>query len=108
MATETLRDPDFDWLDMLQPTGLVVGRNLLRELGLIPERQTKVHSAEAEAFIEADTDKPGLKDPWGFVGKVLGWEARHVAGSPGGAPVDEQLIVPLPEHATTLSATCAD
>jgi hypothetical protein len=22
------RDPDFDWLDMLQPTGLVVGRNL--------------------------------------------------------------------------------
>jgi hypothetical protein len=45
------RDPDFDWLDMLQPTGLVVGRNLLRELGLVPERQTQVQSAEAAALI---------------------------------------------------------
>src|SRR5260370_35783578 len=97
MATETLRDPDFDWLDMLQPTGLVVGRNLFRELGLIPERQTKVHSAEAEAFIEADTDKPALKDPWSFVAAVLGWEVRHVAGSPGGPPLPVDLVLPLPE-----------
>jgi hypothetical protein len=107
MATETLRDPDFDWLDMLQPTGLVVGRNLLRELGLVPERQTKVQSAEAEAFIEADTDKPALKDPWGFVATVLGWEARHVAGSPQGPPLDDALMVRLPEHETTLSPTWA-
>jgi hypothetical protein len=109
MATEIPRDPDFEWLDMLQPTGLVVGRNLLRELGLVPERQTKVQSAEAEAFIEADTDKPALKDPypWGFVCTVLGWEARHVAGSPEGPPLDDALTVRLPEHETTLSPTWA-
>src|SRR5580704_270561 len=108
MATETLRDPDFEWLDMLQPTGLVVGRNTLRELGLIPERQTQVQSAEAGAHIECDTDKPALKDPWGFVAAVLGWEeARHVAGSPAGPPLPESLIVRLPEHDTTLAPTWA-
>jgi hypothetical protein len=67
MATETRRDPDFEWLDMLQPTGLVVGRNTLRELGLIPERQTQVQSAGVGTHIEQDTDKPALRDPWGFV-----------------------------------------
>src|ERR1700688_474250 len=108
MATEILRDPDFDWLDMLQPTGLVVGRNLLRELGLVPERQTRVQSAEAEAFIEADTDKPALKDhPWGFFATVLGWEARHVAGGLEGPPLPDTLMVRLPEHETTLAPTWA-
>src|ERR1700681_404716 len=103
MATDTFRDPDFEWLDMVQPTGLVVGRNLLRELGLVPERQTKAQSAEAEAFVEPDTDKPALRDPWGFVAAALGWEARHVAGSPEGPPLDNALMVRLPEHETTLS-----
>jgi hypothetical protein len=107
MATETPRDPDFDWLDMLQPTGLVVGRNLLRELGLIPERQTKVQSAEAEAFIEADIGKPALKDPWGFFAKVLGWEERLVDGSPGGPALDDSLTLPLKEQQTILAPTWA-
>jgi Eco57I restriction-modification methylase len=107
MATEILRDPDFEWLDMLQPTGLVVGRNLLRELDLVPERQTKVQSAEAAAFIEADTEKPALKDPWGFVVAVLGWEARHVAASPDGPPLTDTLMVRLPEHDTTLAPAWA-
>jgi hypothetical protein len=93
MATETLRDPDFEWLDMLQPTGLVVGRNTLRDLGLIPERQNQVQSAEAGVHIEPDTDKAALKDPWGFVTAVLGWEARHVAGSPAGPALPENLLV---------------
>jgi N-6 DNA Methylase len=107
MATEALRDPDFEWLDVLQPTGLVVGCNTLRELGLIPERQTQVQSAEAGAHIEPDTDKPALKNPWGFVAAVLGWEAHHVAGSPAGPPLPENLLVRLPEHDTTLAPTWA-
>jgi hypothetical protein len=102
---EAPRDPDFDWLDMLQPTGLVVGRNVLRELGLVPERQTKVQSAEAETFIEAGTDKPALKNSWDFFSTVLGWEARHVAGSPQGPPLPVALTVRLPEHDTTLAPT---
>ena len=76
----------------------------------MPERQTRVQSAEVERFIEADTDKPALKDPdnsWGFFAAVLGWEARHVAGSPQGPPLPETLMVPLPEHETTLSPTWA-
>jgi hypothetical protein len=104
---EVLRDPDFEWLDMLQPTGLVVGRNLLRDLGLVPERQTQVQSGEAKAFIEEDTDQPALTDPWGFVSNVLGWEARNVAGSPGGPPLPDELTVRLPEHETTLAPTWA-
>jgi hypothetical protein len=107
MATETPRDPDFDWLDMLQPTGLVAGRNLLRELGLIPERQTKVQSAEAEAFIEADTGQPALKDPWGFFAKVLGWEARLVVGSPDGPALGDSLTLSLKEQQTTLAPAWA-
>jgi hypothetical protein len=107
MATESLRDPDFEWLDMLQPTGLVVGRNTLRDLGLIPERQNQVQSAEAGVHIEPETDKPTLKDPWGFVAAVLGWEARHIAGSPAGPALPEDLLVRLPEHDTTLAPTWA-
>jgi hypothetical protein len=107
MATELSRDFHYEWLDMLQPTGLVVSRNLLRELGLVPERQTQVQSAEAAAHVEPDTGKPALKDPWGFVSAVLGWEAPHVAGSPGGPPVPDSLMVRLPEHDTTLVPTWA-
>ena len=77
------------------------------EFGLVKLRQTRVQSAEAEAFIEADTEKPALKDSWGFVATVLGWEARHVAGSPGGPPLPDALMVRLPEHDTTLAPTWA-
>jgi hypothetical protein len=94
----------------LKPFGEVgkaktLGRNPLRELGLIPERQTQVQSAEAGAHIEQDTDKPALRDPWGFVAAVFGWEPRHVAGSPGGPALPENLMVRLPEHDTTLAPT---
>ncbi|HEY8124533.1 MAG TPA: DNA methyltransferase [Methylocystis sp.] len=107
MAVEIFRDPDFEWLDMVQPTGLVVGKNLLKTLGLVPERQTQVHTTEVKVLIEADTDKPALPDPWAFVAAVLGWEALHVAGSPGGPPVPDELLVRLPEHDTTLAPTWA-
>jgi hypothetical protein len=39
--------------------------------------------------------------------KVLGWEARHVAGAPGGPAIPDELLVALPEHATTLRPTWA-
>ena len=40
MATELYRDPDLEWLDHVQPVGLVVAPSLLKELGLSPLRQT--------------------------------------------------------------------
>jgi hypothetical protein len=58
--------------------------------------------------LDPDTSKPALWDPWAFVEQVLGWEVRHVAGAPGGPAIpDEELLVALPEHDTTLKPTWA-
>lgn len=104
---EIRRDPDLEWLDHVQPVGLVVAPLVLKELGLAPARQTQVDSAQVAELIGEDTDEPGLRDPWGFVRDVLGWEARNVAGSPGGPPLPETLAFRLPEHDTTLAPTWA-
>ena len=108
MATEINRDPDLEWLDHVQPVGLVVAPSLLKRLGLSPLRQTPIDTGAVSELLEQDTAKPALRDPWGFVEQVLGWEARHVAGAPGGPAVpDEDLFVALPEHDTTLKPTWA-
>jgi len=107
MAAEIRRDPDLEWLDHVQPVGLVVAPVLLKDLGLAPARQTQVDSAQVAEHLEEDDSKPALRDPWSFVHDVLGWEAQHVAGSPGGPPLPDDVHVRLPEHATTLSPTWA-
>jgi hypothetical protein len=107
MATDIKRDPDLEWLDHVRPVGLVVAPVLLKDLGLAPTRQTQVDSARVAAHIPEDESKPALNDPWGFVHEVLGWEAGHVAGSPGGPPLPDDVHVSLPEQATTLSPTWA-
>ena len=48
-----------------------------------------------------------FRDPWRFFEQVLRWEARHVAGSPGGPPIPDDLTIRLPEHDTALSPTWA-
>jgi hypothetical protein len=107
MAADIKRDPDLEWLDHVQPIGLVVAPVLLEELGLAPTHQTQVDSAQVAEHIEEDERKSALRDPWSFVHEVLGWEALHVAGSPGGSPLPDELNVRLPEHATTLRPTWA-
>ncbi len=107
MAAEIKRDPDLEWLDHVQPVGLVVAPVLLKDLGLAPARQTQVDTARVAEHIAEDESKPTLRDPWSFVHNVLGWEARHVAGSPGGPSLPDDVHVRLPEHATTLSPTWA-
>ncbi|MCZ7657704.1 MAG: N-6 DNA methylase [Xanthobacteraceae bacterium] len=104
---EIRRDPDLEWLDHVQPVGLVVSPLVLKELGLAPARQTQADSAQVAELIGEDTDEPGLRDPWAFVRDVLGWEARNVAGSPGGPPLPEALVLRLPEHDTTLAPSWA-
>ena len=101
MATELNRDPDLEWLDHVQPIGLVVAPGLLKRLGLSPLRQTPIDTGAVTGLLDPDTSKPALRDPWAFVEQVLGWEARHVAGAPGGPAIpDEELLVALPEHDT--------
>ena len=107
MAIDVNRDPDTEWLDHVPPVGLVVAPTLLKELGLIPSRQSAIETGEVTEIIGDDLATPALSDPWAFVEKVLGWEARHVAGAPGGPPIPDELLVPLPEHGTTLAPTWA-
>jgi hypothetical protein len=108
MARDLKFDPDLEWLDHVQPVGLVVAPTLLKRLGLSPLRQSPIDTGAVSELLERDTSKPALADPWAFVEQVLGWEARHVAGAPGGPPIpDEELFVALPEHATTLKPTWA-
>ncbi|MDI3469864.1 MAG: putative restriction /modification enzyme [Pseudolabrys sp.] len=107
MAAEIKRDPDLEWLDHVQPVGLVVAPMLLKDLGLAPSRQTQVDSAQVAEHIEEDESKPALRDPWRFVHDVFGWEVEHVAGSPGGPQLPDDVHVRLPEHSTTLSPTWA-
>jgi hypothetical protein len=84
MAAEIKRDPDIEWLDHVQPVGLVVAPIVLKELGLPPARQTQADSAAVAERIGEDSTKPALHDAWAFFENVLGWEAQHVVGSPGG------------------------
>jgi hypothetical protein len=100
MATDLNRDPDLEWLDHVQPIGLVVAPSLLKRLGLSPLRQSPIDTGAVTELLERDTSKPALRDAWPFVENVLGWEPRHVAGAPDGPPIaDEELFVALPEHA---------
>jgi hypothetical protein len=107
MATEIRRDPDLEWLDHVQPVGVVVAPVVLKDLGLAPARQTAVDSAAVVEHLGEDLSKPSFLEPWAFFERVLGWETRHVAGSPGGPPLPEELSVRLPEHDTTLRPTWA-
>ncbi|MDR3488426.1 MAG: N-6 DNA methylase [Bradyrhizobium sp.] len=107
MAVEIYRDPDLEWLDHVPPVGLVVAPTLLKELGLLPLRQTPIDTGQVAEIIGSELSKPALADPWIFVEQVLGWEARHVAGAPGGPPIPDELLIALPEHGTTLRPTWA-
>lgn len=107
MAAEIYRDPDLEWLDHVPPVGLVVAPTLLKELGLLPLRQTPIDTGQVAEIIGSDLSKPALTDPWAFFEQVLGWEARHVAGAPGGPAIPDELLVALPEHGTTLRPTWA-
>jgi len=96
-------DPDTEWLDHIRPTGLVVARAILKELGLVPLRQTPLDSNAAGKFIAYDRNAPALPDPWTFMRQVLEWPADRIAGAPGGSPLPERLAVSVPEHETVLT-----
>lgn len=107
MSEDINRDPDIEWLDHVRPVGLVIAASLIKELGLAPTRQTAVDTAEAAEQINVEGVGPALRDPWAFVQAILGWEARHVAGAPGGPELPASLVVPLPEHNTSLQPNWA-
>jgi hypothetical protein len=107
VARDTYRDPALEWLDHVQPVGLVVATAVLKDLILEPTPQSQIDSAEVEFLIDPDPAKPTLADPWAFAEAVLGWEARMVSGAPGGPVLSDSLSLRLPEHDTTLSPNWA-
>ena len=114
MTYHARQDETAEWLNYLQPEGLVVGANVLRERGLTPIRQTPLDSDEAAEALRLDPQGTREDDrlfelhhPWPFFERVLGWPQKLVAGSPGGPPVPAELIVTVPEHGTLLSPDMA-
>lgn len=107
MSEDFNRDPDLEWLDHVRRVGLVIAPSLIKALGLAPTRQTAVDTAAAAEHIDVEGSGAALRDPWSFVQAILGWEARHVAGAPGGDDIPVSLVVPLPEHGTSLQPTLA-
>ncbi|WP_109793988.1 Eco57I restriction-modification methylase domain-containing protein [Minwuia thermotolerans] len=107
MVQEKKEDPRFEWLDHVENVGLVVSRQVLGDLDIIPVRQTRVDTAEAAELIAVDRDEPALPDPWAFFNTVLQWPEGRVAGAPGGPALPELATISLPELETTLSATWA-
>ncbi|MBB2817297.1 UNVERIFIED_ORG: hypothetical protein GGD59_000515 [Rhizobium esperanzae] len=107
-------DETTEWLNYLQPEGLVVGPNVLRDKGLTPIRQTPLDTeAVAEALeLPSDTKRDEdkffiLRDPWRFLEGILNWPAKFVAGSPSGPPVSNDLTRVVPEHETLLAPDMA-
>ena len=107
MAAELFRDPDVEWLEHIQPVGLVVAPAVLKELGLSPLHQGTSDTGRVAELLDPDFDLPALPVPWSFMEQVLGWEAQHVAGAPNGPELPQELSIRLPEHETTLSPTWA-
>ncbi|QDM27076.1 N-6 DNA methylase [Tardiphaga sp. vice304] len=110
MTNHSRQDETSEWLNYLQPEGLVVGANVLREIGVTPIRQTPLDTEAAAKALRLDRDASldqdrlfELQDAWTFFAEVLGWPSKLVAGSPGGPAVDPALTVTVPEHETLLA-----
>lgn len=101
IVEEIERDPDYEWLDYVPPQGVVAAQSVLRDLGLVPERQTALETGEVVGLLD------GPFDAWGFMERVLGWDARFVAGAPGGPDLPADLVVVLPEQNDQLVPTWA-
>ncbi len=114
MTFHSRQDETSEWLNYLQPEGLVVGANVLRETGVTPIRQTPLDTEAAAKALHLDPDAGldqdrlfELQDVWAFFEQVLGWPSKLAAGSPSGPAVDPALTVTVPEHETLLAPDLA-
>jgi hypothetical protein len=102
-------DETSQWLNYLQPEGLVLGVNILRKYGRTPERQSPLDTEAAAEILSVlpkgereDDSAFVLRDPWRLFGELLTWPAQYVAGAPDGPAVPAELSRTLPEHGTLL------
>ncbi len=90
-------DPNEEWLGHVQPVGLVVAPLVLRKHALLPEPQTRNDTEAVKKQLRLAEAGPALDDAWAFFSQILGWRPKQVAGSPGGAPVPDDLILRIEE-----------
>lgn len=83
-----------DLVGLLQPEGLVLAPNVLREMGLWPERLGTTDTDTVSHAIDV-AEAEGL---WPFFKDVLRWDARLVAGAPDGPPVSADQCFNIPDH----------
>jgi hypothetical protein len=107
MQEQISSDREFEWLDYVQPVGLVLARSLLKSLSLNPERKTKAEEEAVTELLSGNETGPALLEAWPLFERVLGWNARNVAGAPGGEPLPPELTIRLPDYDTSLSPTWA-
>lgn len=114
MIDYTRPDETAEWLNYLQPEGLVVGANVLRERELSPIRQTAPDTDETAQALGLSPSAPReedrhfvLADSWRFFETVLGWPAKLVAGAPGGPDLPANFGRVVPEHGTLLEPSMA-
>nr|WP_015063332.1 DNA methyltransferase [Paracoccus marcusii]AFQ90331.1 hypothetical protein [Paracoccus marcusii] len=108
-------DPIDEWLAYVQEgsDGLVLGGNVLKELGLTPTRQTAADDAAMAEALNLVGDNPAASElltppnPWLLFGNVLGWPVSRVAGAQGGPELPPGLTVAVPEQDDHLAPTWA-
>jgi len=102
---DTASDPVVEWLYHVQPVGLVIGPNVLRDSEYMPEppRLGAIETEQVRQLLSDDPDAPALTDPWAFFAQVLHWPVDYIAGALGGPEVPSGLGVVVEEHGVTLA-----
>ncbi|MBB2780290.1 UNVERIFIED_ORG: hypothetical protein GGE55_001672 [Rhizobium esperanzae] len=90
-------DPNEEWLGHVQPVGLVVAPVVLKAYELVPGQQTRSDTEAVKPHLSPKDSGPALLDPWAFFADILGWRPGRVAGSPGGAPIPDDLVLRIEE-----------
>ncbi|ANK77442.1 hypothetical protein FA04_32960 (plasmid) [Ensifer adhaerens] len=90
-------DPNEEWLGHVQPVGLVVAPVVLKAYELVPEQQTRSDTEAIKSHLSLKDPGPALLDAWTFFADILGWRPSRVAGSPGGAPIPDDLVLRIEE-----------
>ncbi len=97
-----------DWLNTLQPVGLVVSAPALVAAQVFPDRNITAKQQTLRSLLPPLSPTP--PDLLTVLREVLGWpidDGTLVGGRSGGPPVPPELSVPLPEFGETLRPSYA-
>ncbi|MCB9943464.1 MAG: hypothetical protein H6851_07570 [Geminicoccaceae bacterium] len=67
MTNEPRRDSDLEWLDHVRPTGLVLSPTVVKERGLVPERQTQADNDAFAICLDPEEANPAIAQTLGFL-----------------------------------------